>query len=149
MALRILLADDNPDALTVLTTVLEREGFEIVATARDGARAAELAKQWHPDICLLDLAMPRVNGLTATRQIVTAVADTRVIIVSAHSTEKLIKDAFTAGARGYLVKGDRSRELVRGIREVANGRIYLSPTASRFIAEPYLPKAQKKPEGGR
>ena len=146
MALRILTADDNPAALRMVKTLLEMEGFEVVGEAANGREAIELADALRPDIAILDLAMPQVNGLEAARKIRETCPKTRLILLSAHNTEQLVVSAFQAGVRGYVVKTDGARDLIRAIREISLGRTFLSPSASRFIARPYLPSTRRRPD---
>ena len=140
MALRILIADDNPAARVVVRSLFATDEFDVVGEAGDGRQALSLSRRLRPDIAILDLAMPRMDGLEAAHQIRRRCPATRVILLSEHHSEDLVKGAFRAGARAYVVKTDSPDDLVRAVKEVAAGRIYLSPSASRFLIQSHLPK---------
>jgi DNA-binding NarL/FixJ family response regulator len=122
---KIALADDHHLIRKSLRTMLEAEpGFEVVGEAADGRSAIALVENVQPDVLLLDLGMPRVHGL----DVIAAVAKlTQVLVVSMHSSESYVAEAFRNGARGYLVKESMPADLVRAIREVAAKKKYLSP----------------------
>jgi DNA-binding NarL/FixJ family response regulator len=139
MSLRLLLADDHDIVREGFRAVLEREGFEIVAEARDGREAIRLAEELVPDVAVLDLSMPRLNGLDAGRQIVEA-SNQRVpvILLTMHHEEHQIVAALRAGFRGYIVKTQGVAALTLAIREVAAGGMYLSPSICGAIVGAYL-----------
>jgi DNA-binding NarL/FixJ family response regulator len=126
MAITVLLADDHGVLRDGVRRLLEaRGGIDVVATATDGMDAIGLAERLAPDIAVLDIAMPRLNGLDATRIIVSRAPSTGVLILSMHSSGDLIRLAFAAGARGYVPKESLGDELVAAIRAVATGGVYL------------------------
>jgi DNA-binding NarL/FixJ family response regulator len=137
MALRILLADDHCIVRQGLRALLERANFEVVGEATDGQEAVRLADTLKPDISVLDLVMPTLNGLDAGRQIIQH-GGTAVILLTMHTGEHHVAAALRAGIRGYLLKSQAAEDLVHGIREVSRGRIFLSPEVSRIVVDGYL-----------
>ena len=137
MGLRILLADDHQIVRQGLRALLERANFEIIAEASDGQEAVRLAETLKPDIAVLDLVMPLLNGLDAGRQIIQRGVSS-VILLTMHTGEHHVTAALKAGIRGYLLKSQAAEDLVHGIREVSRGRIFLSPEVSRIVVDGYL-----------
>src|SRR5215210_2955403 len=118
--LRILLADDHEIVRRGLKELLEeRVGWSVCAEAVNGREAVELAVQSRPHVAVLDFSMPELNGLEATRRIRQAVPETEVLIFTMHESEELIREVLAAGARGYLLKSDATRQLVPAIETVA------------------------------
>jgi DNA-binding NarL/FixJ family response regulator len=138
MSLRILLADDHQILRHSLRALLEREGLTVVAEAEDGERAIELVASARPDVAVLDLSMPRLNGIEAARAITRAGGGTRVILLTVHREEHYVLAALKAGIMGYVLKTQAAGDLLRAIREVAEGGIYLSPGVSRAVVDAYL-----------
>jgi DNA-binding NarL/FixJ family response regulator len=138
VSLRILLADDHQIVRQGLRSLLEREGFQVVAEARDGPEAVQQGQTLTPDIAILDLLMPLLNGVDAARSILDASPRTRVILLTMHTEEHQIAAALRVGIRGYLVKTQAAEDLIDAIRAVTRGEIYLSPGVSRFVVEAYL-----------
>jgi DNA-binding NarL/FixJ family response regulator len=138
MALRVLLADDHQIVRQNLRALLEREGLEVVGEAADGREAVRLAETLDPEMAILDLAMPYLNGLDAARGIQQTSPGTKAILLTMHIEEHQILAALQAGIRGYVVKAQAPEELVQAIREVSQGGIYLSPIVSRIVVEAYL-----------
>ncbi len=137
--IRILLADDHGLVRKGLRLLVEsQEGMEVVAEASDGREAVRLAAEWLPDIAILDIAMPNLNGIEAAAQIVKSGADVRVVILSMHSDESYVVRALDAGARGYLLKDSAEDDLVQAIHTVAEGRPYFSPAISATLLEDYV-----------
>ena len=129
---RILLADDHPIVRKGLRKVLEeRREWSVVAEAGDGREAVRLAEQHKPDIAIIDIGMPLLNGIEATRQIVRRVPKCRVLILSMHSDEAYITRAIQAGAKGFLLKDAAGQDLVRAVAAVAD---LMSDRPSRFEA---------------
>jgi two-component system response regulator NreC len=137
MAIRILLADDHNIVRQGLRALLERANFDVVAEAGDGQEAVRLAETLKPDIAVLDLVMPLLNGLDAGRQIIERGVSS-VILLTMHTGEHHVAAALRAGIRGYLLKSQAAEDLVHGIREVSRGRIFLSPEVSRIVVDGYL-----------
>jgi len=122
--------------------LLEREGFQVVAEASDGHEAIRLARDQHPDVAVLDLAMPRLNGLDAAREIHRVTSRTRTILLTVHTERQYILQALQLGIRGCVIKTRAAADLIRAIREVSSGRTYLSPDVSHTVVEAYLSKTE-------
>jgi DNA-binding NarL/FixJ family response regulator len=128
----VLLAEDHMIVREGFRKMLELEGdFEIVAEAPNGRQAVALAKKFHPDVVLMDIAMPLLNGLEATRQVLKALPVTKVIMLSAHSDDAYVKNATESGAVGFLLKQTSAHDVCRAIREVHKGKTFFSPSISR------------------
>lgn len=131
-SISIILVEDHTLVREGLRVILEREqDFEIVAEAENGREALELALRLEPNIIILDIAMPLLNGIEATRQIQKKLKRTKVLILSAHSDENYVEQVIAFGASGYLVKQSDSQILAHAIREVAQGKLYFSPSISK------------------
>jgi DNA-binding NarL/FixJ family response regulator len=138
MTLRILLADDHQILRHSLRALLEREGLEVVAEAEDGERAVELTTSLRPDVAVLDLSMPRLNGIDAARTLGQGdAAATRVVLLTVHREEHYVRAALKAGIMGYVLKTQAAADLLQAIREVAAGGLYLSPGVSRAVVEAF------------
>jgi DNA-binding NarL/FixJ family response regulator len=136
---RILIADDHELIRRGLVSALaDRPEWSIVAEAADGRQACELAARLTPDIAVLDLTMPELNGLDATRQIRSSTPKTRILIVTAHESEQLIRDVLDAGAMGYVLKSDAGRVLVQAIEALLDERPFFTSKVARFVLEGYL-----------
>jgi DNA-binding NarL/FixJ family response regulator len=131
-----MLADDNAPVRRSLKSLLEREGFKVVVEAADGEQAVSLAFQHRPDVILLDLSMPHLNGIEAARKIHKSIPEARTIILTVHREYHYVMRALEAGARGYILKGRAVEELVRGVQQVAEGNLYVS----HGLAQPVVQK---------
>lgn len=148
--LRILLADDHTIVRQGLRKVLEeRSEWEVVAEAADGREAVRLAEQYRPDVAILDVAMPLLNGIEATRQIKRRLPDTRVLVLSMHADEAYVTQILQAGATGYLLKDSADVDLLQAVEEAANGRSFFSPAIARAMLEDYRRQATDKGTGNR
>jgi len=128
----VLLAEDHMIVREGFRKMLELEGdFEIVGEAPDGRKAVALAKKFRPDVVLMDIAMPQLNGLEATRQILKAVPTIKVLMLSAHSDDAYVNNATESGAVGFLLKQTSAHEVCRAIREVQKGKTFFSSSISR------------------
>jgi len=143
--LRILLGDDHTVVRQGLRKILEaQEGWEVVGEASDGREAARLALALEPDVAVLDIAMPLLSGIEATRQILRRLPNVGVLILSMHSEEAFITQALQAGARGYLLKDSADTDLIRGVTAVAAGKSFFSPAAAKVMLDDYLRHLAKK-----
>jgi DNA-binding NarL/FixJ family response regulator len=132
----VLLAEDHMIVREGFRKMLELEDdFEVVGEAQDGRQAVALVKKLRPAVVLMDIAMPRLNGLEATRQVLKAVPATRVLMLSAHSDDAYIQDATDSGAVGFLLKQTSAHVVCEAIREVQKGNTYFSPTVARRLHE--------------
>jgi DNA-binding NarL/FixJ family response regulator len=138
VAVRILLADDHTIVRQGFKSILEREGFDVVAEASDGREALRLAEALHPDVAILDLAMPHMNGLEAAAEILRAIPHAAVIALTMHVEEHQIVALIRSGVRGYVVKTQPAEDLIQAIRIVAAGGTYLSPRASGVVFDAYV-----------
>ena len=139
MSTSILLADDHRLVRQGLRALLAAEpDFHLVGEAADAREVVQLAERLHPDVLLLDLMMPGLNGLDILPQLMKCTPKTRVIILTMHNNEAYVLQALRNGAAGYVLKTSRSDELVLAVREVVAGRRYLSPPLSEKVIEAYL-----------
>jgi DNA-binding NarL/FixJ family response regulator len=144
MGVRLLLADDHEIVRKGLRALLEAEpGWEVVAEAVDGRDAIEKTKQMKPDVAILDIGMPSLNGLEAARQIVTSGLQTKVLILTVHDADPVIKQVLEAGARGYLLKSDAARDLVTAVDALRRNKTFFTPKVAQMVLEGYLGKHTK------
>jgi DNA-binding NarL/FixJ family response regulator len=138
-SIKILLADDHKILRSGLRELLEKApGLMVVAEAEDGRTAVDFAKKLSPDVALMDISMPDLNGIEATRQITGNSSKTKVIILSIHSGQKFVAEVFRAGASGYLLKDCDFDEVLAAIRAVAAGETYLCPQVATVLRDDYL-----------
>jgi len=138
MSIRVLLADDHRIMREGLRSLIERESdMEVVAEAADGRRTVRLAQELSPDVALVDISMPELNGIEATGQITSTDADVKVLALSMHSEEHFIMGMLRAGASGYLLKDCAADELCSAIRTVISDETYLSPKAASVVISDY------------
>jgi DNA-binding NarL/FixJ family response regulator len=146
MSLRILIADDHTIVREGLRSLLEQEAdMDVVAEAGTGAAALQLARELHPDVIVMDIAMPDTNGIEATRQIVSELSDVRVLALSMESDRRFVVEVLKAGATGYVLKDSAFSELATAIRTVAANEPYLGPRITELIIKEFL---QRIPENG-
>jgi two-component system response regulator NreC len=137
--LRIVLGDDHTLVRQGFRKILEaRPDWHVIGEASDGREVVRLALALHPDVVVLDIGMPLLNGIDATRQINRRYPDIRVLILSMHSDEPYIVQALKAGAKGYLLKDSADVELIRGIESIAAGKSFFSPAAARVMLDDYV-----------
>lgn len=143
--IHILLADDHSVMRTGLRLVLERQAdFQVVGEASDGREAIALAQQHRPEVVVMDVTMPNLNGIEAARQISTAQPETNIVMLSMHSDEAYVLRALKAGARGYLLKESAESDLIAAIRAVHSGKAFFSPAVSRMLVEDYIRQLQDR-----
>jgi two-component system response regulator NreC len=138
MTTRILLVDDHAIVREGLIALLEREGFAVVGQAADGMQAVQLAKELHPEVVILDFGMPILNGLDAARAIREALPTTRLVLLTMHTDEQYVLEGLRAGIRGFVLKTQAAAELVRAIRDVQAGAVFLGPGMGKTVVDAYL-----------
>jgi DNA-binding NarL/FixJ family response regulator len=142
---KVLLADDHPMVLDGLRKLLEPD-FEVVAAVTDGHELLETAQRLQPDLVITDISMPGLDGLEATRRLLAAVPDVRVLILSFHADPSWVREAFEAGACGYLTKISAPEEIGTAVREVLKGRFYVSPVVTRGVVDAAKEIVARHPE---
>jgi DNA-binding NarL/FixJ family response regulator len=142
---RVMIADDHPLVRSGLRFLLEREGeFQVIAEAADGYEAIDLAVLHKPDVILLDVGMPRLNGPDAALSISHKLPSARIVMVSMHSDEAYVLRALKAGARGYLLKASPEADVLAAVRAVAAGNAYFSPSITKLLVEEYVLEARRR-----
>lgn len=146
--LRILLADDHDIVRRGLKDLLEHHvGWQVCAEAANGREAVELALQHQPHVAVIDLSMPELNGLEATRRIRQNLPDTEVLIFTMHESEELIREVLGAGARGYLLKSDAVRQLIPAVESLSQKKPYFAGRVSEVVLDGFLKGGQVALEG--
>ena len=141
MTVKIILADDHRILREGLRALLEKQaGIEVIAEAEDGKTTVELAHELKPDVVIIDISMPDLNGIDATRQIVNASPHVKVIALSMHSDKKFVREMLSAGASGYLLKDSAFEELDTALATVVSNQTYLSPRIADTVIRDYLGK---------
>ena len=144
MSIRILLADDHKITRQGLRSLLDKEfDMEVVAEAEQGRTAVRLVRELSPQVVIMDVTMPDLNGVEAARQIVSEFPDVKIIALSMHSDSLFVTEMLRSGASGYLLKDCAFEELARAIRTVVAGKIYLSPSISGVVVDDYLHRLSK------
>jgi two-component system, NarL family, response regulator NreC len=144
-----LIADDHRIMREGLRSLLEKSGrFECIAEADDGYQAVKLAKELHPDIVIMDIAMPNLNGIEATRQIKTELPEIEVIVLSMHATRNYVAQVLQAGASAYLLKDSAFEELSTALLAISHGGMYLSPAIAKTAAIASLKGGSSSGGGG-
>jgi DNA-binding NarL/FixJ family response regulator len=139
MTVRVLIADDHKIMLAGLRSLLEKQSdIEVVGEAENGRKAVQLAQEKKPDVVVMDVSMPDLNGIEATTQILENLPETRVIALSMHSDKRFVMGMLRAGAAGYLLKDCASQELANAIAQVAGGKKYLSPEITGVVIDDFL-----------
>ena len=137
--LRILIADDHEVARRGIRSILESHpGWEVCEEAKDGREAVEMAARTHPEVILLDIAMPNLNGLEAARQILDASPDVAILILTMHDSDQTIREVLRAGARGFLLKSDAGRDLVSAFEALEQKRTFFTTKVSQMVLEGFL-----------
>jgi len=144
-SIRILLADDHNMMRAGLRLLLERQpGFSVVAEASDGRQAVEQAEATKPDVVVLDVAMPNLNGIEAAARISQMLPRTAIIILSMHSDEGYVLRALKAGAKGYVLKDSGESDLIQAIQATSEGKAFFSPEISKILAEDYTREIRRR-----
>ena len=141
MAVRVVIADDHEMLRQGLRVLLEEEGFMFVGEASDGREAVRLCEAHHPEVAILDLSMPMLNGIFAAREIIKSNPRTKVVLLTQHTEEHVVLEALRAGVRGYVLKTRASSELVDALRAVCRGEMYLTQSISQTVVQAFLSKA--------
>ena len=144
--LRILIADDHEVAREGIRSLLENHpGWEVCGEAKDGREAVEYASEMKPDLILLDIGMPNLNGLEAARQILAANPDVPILIVTMHDANQVVREVLRAGARGFVLKSDAGRDLVAAVEALQLNRTFFTNRVSQMVLEGFL---QREPMDG-
>ena len=138
MPVRVLVVDDHAIVRAGFRALLERKGFEVSGEAVNGHEAVRLARELKPDIVLLDVSMPLMNGVDAGREIQRAHKDTHVVLLTMHAEDHLMAAALRAGIRAYVLKSQATEDLVLAMRAVMRRQVYLSPSISKFAVDAYV-----------
>lgn len=144
--MRVLLADDHPLFREGLRLILERAGHDVAGEAADGHEACKLARTLNPDIAVLDLSMPLLNGIDVARELRRLAPGTKAILLTMYPDRAYVLRALKAGAKGYVLKTQVSEDLVRAIREVSLGEVYLSAGVAASVVEAYLDNGGVDPD---
>jgi DNA-binding NarL/FixJ family response regulator len=146
-SVRLLVADDHEIVRKGLRSVLEAQpGWQVLAEASDGREAVEKAKELKPDVTVLDIGMPSLNGLEASRQILKNDARAKILILTMHESDPLIRDVLDSGARGYVLKTDASRDLVSAVNAVRSNKTFFTAKVAQMVLDGYLDKNPRKPD---
>lgn len=143
--IRILLADDHAVVRDGLRALLDRQpDFTVVAEAADGRECVELAEKYSPDVVMMDVAMPKMNGIEAARRILAVNPAIAIVMLSMHNDESYVLQSLKAGAKGYLLKDSPREDVLEAIRSGAQGRAFLSRKVSRMLQEDYVEELRSK-----
>src|SRR5271166_6566655 len=148
MKLRILIADDHEVVRHGLATLLQsREGWEICGEARDGREAVEMARLLKPDVVILDIGMPNLNGLAATRQLAQQNPQQKILVLTITDSDQVIREALDAGARGFVLKSDAARDLVAAVDALQRNRMFFTPRVNDMVLAGFLDKGYRPSPG--
>jgi two-component system response regulator NreC len=148
MVTKILLADDHQIVREGLKSLLNsHEDMEVVGEARDGRSAVQMAKDLTPDVVIMDVGMPHLNGIEATRQITSREPEAKVVALSMHADRRFMGEMLKAGAKGYLLKDGAFEELATAIRSVVANKVYLSPRIANVVVDDYVRRAPGQTNG--
>ena|SRR3984957_233865 len=146
MPTRVLLADDHSLIRQALRSLLEKRGLQVVSEASDGQEALRSVEKTQPDVAILDVSMPILNGIDAAREMVKSSPKTRVILLTQHDEDQYVTEALRAGVRGYVLKSQAAEDLVHAIQEVCRGSVYLSPNISGAVVDAYVSRTYASPD---
>jgi DNA-binding NarL/FixJ family response regulator len=147
-AVRIVIADDHEIFRRGLAAELSQvTGWVVAAQAANGRQAVELAAEIKPDLVVMDLTMPELHGLEAARRIIAADPAARILILTAHESEQLVREVLSAGARGYVLKSDAGRILVTALQELLEGRMFFTSNVARIVVDGYLRNEGSEADG--
>jgi len=140
MPTRVSLADDHALIRQGLKALLEKQGFQVVCEASNGQEALRSVEKTQPDVAIVDISMPVLNGVDAARELKKSAPKTKVILLTQHDEDQYVTEALRAGVKGYVLKSQAAEDLVYAIQEVCRGSVYLSPNISRAVVDAYLSK---------
>jgi DNA-binding NarL/FixJ family response regulator len=144
--LRVLVADDHEVVRKGLRTILEEQpGWQVSGEASDGREAVDKVKMLKPDVTVVDVGMPGLNGLEATRQMLKNDPETKVLILTMHESDPLIREVLDAGARGYLLKSDAGKDLVSAVEAIRRNKTYFTARVAQMVLDGYLDKKPRTP----
>ncbi len=141
MKVRVVLADNHVLVRQGIKSLLEREGFQIAGEAGDGQELIRIAKELQPEVAVLDIGMPILNGLVAAQELKRVCPETKSVLLTRHDEDPYVVEALRAGVRGYVLKNQAGTDLVHAIQLVCRGQVYLSPGISRVVVDAYLSKS--------
>jgi two-component system, NarL family, response regulator NreC len=141
LPIRIVLADDHTLVRQSVRSLLEGENFQIVGEASDGQELIHLTAKQNPDVALIDINMPMLNGISAARELTSVSPNTKNILLTLHDDNRYLIEALAAGVKGYVLKSQAGRDLVHAIRSVYRGEVYLSPGLSSALVDAFLSKS--------
>jgi two-component system response regulator NreC len=145
MPVHIVLADDHVLVRQGLRSLLEGAEFKVIGEAGDGQEAIRLVEKLHPAVAVLDIAMPTLNGIDAAREISELSPETKTILLTMLTEDQYVLESLRAGVKGYVLKSNSSEELVKAIREVCQGKVYLTPAASTAVVQAYVAMSGASP----
>ena len=144
--LRILVADDHELVRRGIRGLLRaRSGWKVIGEAANGREAVEKASKLKPDVAIVDISMPELDGLQATRQIREAIPNTEVVVLTMHESDQMVRRVLDAGARGYVLKSDIATQLLKVVKDVSAGKLFLTPRVSDIVLKGFL-KIRKQPD---
>jgi DNA-binding NarL/FixJ family response regulator len=143
MPIRVVLADDHALVRQGIKSVLEREGLQVVAEASDGQEAIRQAKALSPDVVVMDIGMPTLNGMDAARELGKCCPKTKSILLTQHDEDQYVSEALSAGVKGYVLKSQVASDLIQAIQQVLKGQVYLSPGISAAVMAAVQSKGQR------
>ena len=146
MPIRILLAEDHVMVRQGLRVLLERAGMVVIGEASDGQEALRLAHEHTPDVAVLDIAMPSLNGLETARRLRETLPQTKIVLLTMHTEEPYVLEALQAGAVGYVLKTQAAGDIVQAIRDALQGAIYLSSRVAHTVVQAYLTRSSRSPD---
>ena len=141
MKVRVVLADNHVLVRQGIKSLLEREGFQVAGEAGDGQELVRIAKELQPEVAVLDIGMPILNGIVATQELKRVCPETKSVLLTRHDEDQYVVEALRAGVRGYVLKNQAGTDLVHAIQLVCRGQVYLSPGISRVVVDAYLSKS--------
>jgi DNA-binding NarL/FixJ family response regulator len=142
MPIRVLLADDHAMVRQGLKALLEQQGVQVICEAADGEETLRLAKEFRPDIAILDISMPILNGIDAAREMKRSLTETKVLLLTQHTEDEYVTEALRAGVHGYVLKNQAAEDLLHAIQEITQGSTYISPSIAGTVVGAYLSKKQ-------